>query len=168
MTTEQPTSVERALTGLVVVLSVVFFVWGVAHYGLSADVHERFWSDIFGRADGPMTFRFFLQPAMATIAAIHDGLRDVREGHKSFFWTAMWDPSQPAGRLREGLNSTARIMLLGLGMDVIYQNIVFDQFYPVEALTIAILLAVVPYFIIRWLVERIVRQRASRPTGRDV
>lgn len=158
---------ERMLTRLVVALAVVLFVWGVARYGLSADVHKRFWADIFGRTDGPMTFRFFLQPAMAAIAAIHDGLRDVREGHKSFFWTAVWDRSQPAGRLREGLNSTARIMLLGLGMDVIYQSVVFGRFYPVEALMIAILLAVVPYFIIRWFVERIARRRANDTTGRN-
>ena len=42
--------------------------------------------------------------------------------------------------------STARVALLGIGMDAIYQFMVLKNFYPVEALIIAILLAVVPYF----------------------
>jgi hypothetical protein len=90
---------------------------------------------------------------MAAIAALHDGIDDVRRGHKAFFWTALWDRTQPTGRLREGLNSTARIVLLGLSMDVIYQHKVLHTFYPIEAVLMAILLAVVPYFVFRWIIE---------------
>ena len=109
-----------------------------------------------------MTFRFFLQPTMAAIAALHDGIKDAREGHKSFFWTAWRDSTQHTGRLREGLLSTARIMLLGISMDVIYQFKVLDRFYPVEALVMAILLAVIPYFVFRWIVERAARWWLAR------
>ena len=89
--------------------------------------------------------------------ALPDSIKDARLGHKSFFWTALWDPSQPSGRLREGLVSTARVALLGISMDMIYQYRVLDHFYPVEALMMAVLLAVIPYFILRWLFERIAR-----------
>jgi len=37
-------------------------------------------------------------------------------------------PRERAGRLREGLNATARIIALGLVMDVIYQAIVSGHF----------------------------------------
>ena len=77
-----------------------------------------------------MTFRFYLQPAMAALAALPDGIRDARLGHKSFFWSAWWDRNASAGRLREGAISTARVVLLGLSMDVIYQFKVLDRFYP--------------------------------------
>ncbi len=53
----------------------------------------------------------------------------------------------------KGCRSTARIVLLGLSMDVIYQLKVLHTFYPVEAVLMAILLAVVPYFVFRWIVE---------------
>lgn len=152
----------RLLTWLVVILTAALFVWGVSQYGLSTEVRDRFWTDIVGRTDGPMTFRFFLQPVMAFLAALQDGIRDARLGHKSFFWTAIWDPSQPAGRLREGLVATARIMLLGIGMDVIYQHMVFQTFSPVEALLLALLLAVIPYFIFRWIVEFVARRWLAR------
>ena len=153
MTTRQPSPINSVMTWAVLAVSVVLIMLGIAWYGFSLDVHHRFWNDMFARFGGPMTFRFFLQPSMAAIAALPDGIRDAREGHKAFFWTAWRDRSQTAGRLREGLLSTARIMLLGLSMDAIYQFTVLKTFYPVEALVIALLLAVVPYFIFRWVVE---------------
>ena len=53
------------------------------------------------------------------------------------------------GRLRGGLIATARIILLGIAMDVIYQFLVFETFYPAQALLIALLLAFIPYLLIR-------------------
>ena len=50
------------------------------------------------------------------------------------------NPHERIGRLREGLNATARIILLGLVMDVIYQIIVLKTFYPVEAVIVALCL----------------------------
>jgi hypothetical protein len=49
------------------------------------------------------------------------------------------------------------VVLLALGMDAIYQAKVFDCFYPAEALVMAPLLAVIPYFVLRWIVEFLAR-----------
>lgn len=103
---------------------------------------------------------------MAGIAALHDGLKDARQGHKSFFWSAWGDSGQQTGRLREGLIATARILLLGISMDVIYQLRALESFYPAEAAVIAILLAVVPYFIFRWIVEHFARWWFARKSDR--
>jgi hypothetical protein len=59
------------------------------------------------------------------------------------------NPRERIERLNEGLNATARIILLGLVMDVIYQIIVLKRFYPAEAVIVALLFAFVPYVIIR-------------------
>ncbi len=162
MTSDTPSHGAVTFTWLVLALTVMLLAWGAIRYGFSFDVHQRFWSDIFARFGGPMTFRFFLQPTMAAIAALHDGIKDAREGHKSFFWTAWRDSTQHTGRLREGLLSIARIMLLGISMDVIYQFKELETFYPAEAAMIAILLAVVPYFVFRWIVEYIARWWIAR------
>ena len=154
---EGPSRFAKALTWIAVTLSVVMVAVAIAKYGLTLEVQKRFWADIVARASGPMTFRFYLQPTMAAIAALHDGLNDTRRGHHAFFWTALWDPSQRSGRLREGFIATARILLLGLCMDTIYQFKVLDQFYPAEAVMISFLLAVLPYFVFRWIVERVSR-----------
>ena len=65
------------------------------------------------------------------------------------------NPATVGGRLHEGLIATARILLLGLVMDVIYQAIVFDTFHPGEAAIISILLAFVPYLLLRGPATRI-------------
>ncbi|WP_441229631.1 hypothetical protein AB7828_05615 [Tardiphaga sp. 215_C5_N2_1] len=156
--TAAPTSAfARRLTSAAIVLSVVLLLLGAYRYGWSMEIHRRFWVDIFERLHGPMTFRFYLQPMMALLAALPDGIRDARLGHRSFFWSAWWDRNASTGRLREGVTSVARIVLLGISMDVIYQFKVLDRFYPVEALMMAIMLAVIPYFVFRWIVELIAR-----------
>jgi len=154
---DEPSRFARILTRFVLVLCAVMVALGIYWYGWSMEVNERFWSDIFARAHGPMTFRFYLQPTMAAIAAVHGGINDARYGHRAFFWTALWDQTQRTGRLKQGLISTARIMLLGISMDVVYQLRVEHRFYPAEAVMIAILLAVIPYFVFRWIVEQVAR-----------
>jgi hypothetical protein len=153
------------LAKLVLVLAVVLIVAGVVWHGVTAESLRRFWHDLVERPDAPMRFRFVLQPLMAAIAAIHDGRGDARAGRSPYFMTVLRNPQERVGRLREGLNATARIILLGLVMDVIYQLIVLKTFFPNQALVIALLLAFVPYLIIRGLVLRVARSRIRGPRG---
>jgi hypothetical protein len=69
------------------------------------------------------------------------------------------NPRERARRLNEGVNATARIILLCLVMDMIYQVIVLKQFYPAEAVIVALLFAFVPYVIVRGPAARIARRR---------
>jgi hypothetical protein len=77
-----------------------------------------------------MWFRFILQPLMAMLAAIHHGVGDARARRSPYFVTVLRNPGEGIGRLCEGLNATARAILLGLIMDVIYQALVLPTFYP--------------------------------------
>jgi hypothetical protein len=61
------------------------------------------------------------------------------------------------------VNATARIILRGRAMDTVYQIIVFKAFYPYEALIIALLLAFVPYLLIRGITSRISRWYRAYP-----
>jgi hypothetical protein len=150
---------------LVVVLIVAFVVVGFAMYGFSAEVRARIWQNLLDRPSGPMTFRFFLQPIMATIAAYFDGVKDARSGRRPFLETVLADPAKRAGRLHEAVIATARILLLGLIMDGIYQFIEFDTFHPAEAVIIALLLAFWPYVVIRGLIARVARRWFSRESA---
>ena len=150
------------LAKAVIVVAIVLFATGILWHGVSLKVVEQFWHDLVERPDGPMRFRFVLQPVMATIVAIRDGLKDARSGRSPYFATVLANPQERVGRLREGLNATARIIALGLVMDVIYQAIVFKTFYPDQALVVALVLAFVPYLIIRGVTARILRGRPSR------
>ena len=145
------------LAQLAVALMVAFVAVGVAWYGISAEVRERIWQNLLDRPGGTMTFRFILQPIMATIAALFDGVKDARTGRSPYLWTIFSVPEKRGSRLREGLISTARIVLLGLFMDLIYQFIEFKSFHPAEAVIIALLLAFAPYLLLRGPCARIVR-----------
>ncbi|MGC1579253.1 MAG: hypothetical protein WA813_24560 [Beijerinckiaceae bacterium] len=147
------------LAKLVIALAVLLFVAGVVWHGVTYATIRRLSYDLFERTDAPMRFRFVLQPLMAAIVAVHDGREDARAGRPPYFVTMLRNARERVGLLREGLNATARIILLGLVMDVIYQALVLKTFYPNEALAIALLLAFLPYLIIRGLVLRIARSR---------
>jgi hypothetical protein len=162
MRKDEPSRSALTLTWVALVISVVLLLWGIVSYGLDPSVNPTFWNDIRARFGGPMTFRFFLQPTMAFIAALPDGIHDAKLGRSGFFWAAWGSPDAKTGRLREGLISTARIMLLGISMDVIYQFRVFDRFFPVEALVMAVLLALIPYFLFRGIIERVARWWLAR------
>ena len=155
----QPVSKSQALFAqLAVVLIIAFIVAGAVWYGVSEEVRQRVWQNLLDRPGGPMTFRFILQPCMAAIAALHDGVNDAKLGRAPYFWTVLTNTSERGGRLYEGLISTARIILLGLCMDVIYQAIVLKTFYPGEAVIVALALAFLPYLLLRGPIARIARR----------
>jgi hypothetical protein len=121
----------------------------------------RGWEGLAARVGGPMTFRLILQPLMATLLALRAGLKDAREDRPPYFWTVLTEPAQRAELLREGWKSIARVFFLAIIMDVIYQWIMQHWLYPLETMVVAILLAVVPYVLIRGPVNRIARRRRS-------
>jgi hypothetical protein len=165
MSTQMAPRSARIMAWLVVAITAALVVLGLAWYGFSAEVHQRIWRDMAERPGGPMSFRFLLQPTMAFIAALHDGIQDARIHRTPYLRAILRDPAQRGDRLREGLFATARIILLGLGMDAVYQWRVLGTFYPGEALLITFLLAVVPYLVLRGPISVIARRLNHPSTG---
>jgi hypothetical protein len=166
--TEAPSRNQLFQARLAVTLVVGLIVLGVVCYGFSAETLDRVQANLLARPSGPMTFRFILQPAMAAIAALRDGVKDARLGRRPYLWAFLHgvrDPEGRSGRLWEGVVSTARILILGVVMDVIYQSIVLKTFYPAESAIIAILLAFIPYALLRGPFERVARHWVARPAS---
>ncbi len=166
--TDAPSRTQIVQARIAVALLLGLIVVGVVWYGDSYENLGRLWRDILDRPGGPMTFRFILQPAMAIIAALRDGIKDARTGRRPYVWALIHgvrDPQGRSGRLWEGIVSTARIIILGVVMDVIYQWRVLDTFYPIQAAVIAILLAFVPYLVLRGPFERIAYHWVARPAS---
>lgn len=119
----------------------------------------RMVNNLIDRVSGPMTFRLVLQPLMATIFAVRDGLKDAREGRPPYFWTIFSQPDQRRELLREGWKSAGRIFILAIIIDAVYQYIELRWFYPGEALLVAVILAFIPYLILRGPVTRIAKRK---------
>jgi hypothetical protein len=145
------------LPKLVITAAILLIAAGGLWHGITVETLQRLSHDLVDPRRGPMSFRFVLQPLMVAIAAVRAGIKDARTGRSPYFWTVLSNPQKRVERLREGLNATARIILLGIAMDVVYQLIVLKTFYPVEAVIVAFLFAFVPYLVIRGPVARITR-----------
>jgi hypothetical protein len=126
---------------------------------------SRLWTDLIARPEGPFGFRLLLQPLVAALLAVRDGVVDARAGHSPYFWTLLHDPGRRRERLREGVKATLRVVLLGVVIDAVYQFKVHGNVYPGEALGIALLLGFVPYLLIRGPVDRIARRRQGGSHG---
>ena len=121
------------------------------------DLIARGWEGLVSRVGGPLTFRLILQPTMAALLAVLAGLRDARTGRPPYLWTLLTDPAQRVDLLREGWRSIARVFVVAVLMDLVYEWIVGRWFYPLETLIVAVVLAIVPYLVIRGPVNRIAR-----------
>jgi hypothetical protein len=122
------------------------------------DVTTRFVADLIGRLSGPLSFRLILQPMMAAFFALRDGLKEERKDLPPYFWGLF--SASPALRrelIRNGWKAVVKVFSLAVVLDVVYQVIVFRWVYPFEALAVAIILAIVPYVLLRGLVNRLVR-----------
>jgi hypothetical protein len=158
-----PNPYELGLTAWIVLVCFALLVMaGLAWHGLTAETFGRVWQNLVDRPSRQMAFRFALQPTMAAIFAISHGLKDARNNRTPYFWTIVSVPEERAPLLREGLNATARIVLIALVIDTIYQVIEFDTFYPGEVPIIALLLAFLPYVVLRGLVARIARYASGK------
>jgi hypothetical protein len=121
------------------------------------DLLARLSSDLFGRLDGPFSFRFVLQPLMAVIYAARDGIADARKGRPPYFWSFLTREDGRWDLLHEGEKAVARVIALGIVMEVIYQLMVFRWIYPFELIVVVLVLAFVPYLLLRGPINRLAR-----------
>jgi hypothetical protein len=113
--------------------------------------------DLFARFDGPLHFRIIVQPLMATIFAVIDGVKDAKAGKPAYFWALLSTPHYREELLKEGWKSVGKIFILAIILDVIYQIKVHSSVYPGEVLIVAFVLAIVPYVVLRGPINRVVR-----------
>jgi hypothetical protein len=122
------------------------------------DIWMRFVENMLDRVSGPMKFRLLLQPVMASIFAIVSGLKDAKAGKPPYGWALFTDPVHRVDMIKDGWKSVGKIFVLALVLDVVYQIYVLRFVYPGEAIVVALVLAILPYLILRGLVTRIARK----------
>ena len=120
---------------------------------------DDFWlrvvEDMMARVSGPMKLRLILQPLVAVIFAVRAGLADAKGGKPPYFWALVTDPTHRTEMLKDGWKSVGKIFVLALVLDIVDQVLVARFVYPGEAIIVALLLAIVPYLLVRGLVTRI-------------
>jgi len=146
------------LPRMILWLALVMVAAGFILHGVRPANFQRAWQNLLARPSQSLALRFLLQPTVSTILALRDGISDARAGRPPYLWTIVSDPSNGLPHLRDGITATGKIILIAIALDVAYQLIELEKFYPIEALIIAICLAFVPYLLVRGLATRLARR----------
>lgn len=120
------------------------------------DFFGRHWEMLIGRLQGPMTFRFVLQPLMGVIIATRVAYRDAREGRPPYFFLPVFiDRVRRPELLRLAWKDVGKVFGVAFALDVVYELIVYRWVYPGQALIIAVVLGIIPYLLVRGPLTRL-------------
>jgi hypothetical protein len=129
------------------------------------DVLSRIYHHILGRATGPLNFRLVVMPTVVTVLAVRAHLKDVREGRPTPLWAFVKDPVERRRLFRSALKDIGRVFVIAVVLDTTYQLLVFRWVYPAEVLFIAVVCAVVPYYLVRGPITRVLRLMFGKKAG---
>lgn len=115
----------------------------------------RGFENLMSRPDGPLSFRFLIQPTVAIILAIRAGLRDAHNKEAPFLWSLFSNADQRTQLLSQGWKDVRTVFIVALVFDAVFQVMMHSSIFAGELIVTAILLAIVPYVLIRGLVTRI-------------
>jgi hypothetical protein len=115
---------------------------------------RQFFDDMFARLSGPGRLRFIVQPTVAVLLGVRDGVRDLREGVLPFLWVFVQKKLRPKS-LVHAFQSIRDLVSIAIVLDVIFQFIIFDAVHPGAALLLGPVLIAVPYAVSRSLTTQI-------------
>ena len=125
------------------------------------------------RLAGPANFRFILQPLIAAIAGIRDGVSDAKLGLRPYGFAVLFDSNSRGELLGAALKRTAIPLLVGVVIDMVVQWMLFQRVLFSAAILVGVLLVGLPYIVARGVTNRILHRRykdrvapGSAPAGR--
>jgi hypothetical protein len=119
------------------------------------DLLTRFTTELIGRIDGPLHFRLYIQPLMAVIFALRDGVKDAHAGRAAYGWALLVDSEHRRYLMENGWKGIRNVFLVAWVLDLVYQFIEIGRLRPIQGFFIAVLLAVVPYVLLRGPANRL-------------
>jgi hypothetical protein len=120
---------------------------------------KEFFGDLLARLSGAGRLRFILQPTVATVIGIRDGIKDAREGRPPFLQALMSGHAGKNALLRSAFVSVRDLISIAILLDVISQFLIFRRIHPGAALLVGPVLIAVPYGVSRAWTNRVSRTR---------
>lgn len=122
----------------------------------------NFVSELAGRLDGPLHFRFIVQPIMAAIFAFRDGRIDAKKNRDPYLWAILTKPRHRKFLVNNGWKGISKVFILACVLDLIYQLITERSLNIRQALIVACLLSLFPYTLLRGLTNRFIVMRRKK------
>lgn len=115
---------------------------------------------LIGRLDGPLHFRFLLQPLVAAIIGYRDGAKDARSGAPPYFgMLTQVGRAERKAMIQDAWSSIGKVFILAFILDCAFQYLVYKSIGVVAAALVAVILAIMPYLILRGLVNRVISKK---------
>ena len=122
-------------------------------------MEEEIAAGFMTRLDGPFSLRFFLQPTMAILFAIKDGMKDARTGQEHYLWSLLFRPGQRRERIAGAWASIGKVTVMAVALDSLFQWMVMGEIKLTVSLLMAAFLCVLPYSLLRGPVSRLAERR---------
>ncbi|MNJ90990.1 hypothetical protein D3C87_86330 [compost metagenome] len=123
--------------------------------GVIAEMIERGWEGFLERPGGHLGLRFYIQPGVAILLAVRDGIRDSKRGGYPFLSAIFHYPVKRRQILKNAWLQIRNVFFVSVILDIIYQFMKHEfVIYPMETVFTATCLALVPYVIFRSLTGR--------------
>jgi hypothetical protein len=82
------------------------------------------------RLTGPMSFRFILQPLVATLLGIRDGLNDARAGRPPYLWDLIVRPEGRRRQIEQAVESLAKPIIVAIIVDAMGLQFTVTLLFP--------------------------------------
>jgi hypothetical protein len=158
---QRVTLILAFLTVIALALSIPGSLREAFHNGGFYLFSVEFFEDIPMRLAGPGRFRFVMQPLMAIMLGVANGLADARAGTPPFLFGLLFHRDLRKKLAWSGFTTVANLLLMGILLDFVFQWIILGAAYPGAALVVGPVLVVLPYSAARALSNR-AAQRAKR------
>jgi hypothetical protein len=155
----------------IILASVTLLVLAISAPASLRDAYDRggfylfsrdFIEDIPKRLAGPGRFRFILQPLIATILGIRNGLGDARAGRPPYLWGILFHRHLRGELVKTSFQAVANLLLMGILLDSLFQWVILGACYPGAALVVGPVLIMGPYTVGRALSNRLAGLRNNR------
>lgn len=155
------TIILAAVTLLVLVFSAPLSLRNAHDRGGLYLFSRGFIEDIPKRLAGPGRFRCLLQPLIATILGIRNGLGDARAGRPPYLWGMLFHRHLRSELVRTSFQALANLLLMGILLDSLFQWVILGVSYPGAALVVGPVLITAPYAVARALSNRLAGLRKN-------
>jgi hypothetical protein len=118
---------------------------------------------VAARLAGPFSFRFVLQPIVAIVLGVRDGIRDGRQGRPSFLLDFCRNPQRRKPHLQQVSRRLLLPLTVAIVLDGFVQFLLFGWIRVSGAVTAGPVLMGLPYIIARAVTSWIVCRRTAYP-----
>ena len=121
-----------------------------------------FLEGLMARLNGPMNFRFLLQPLMALFFAFRDGRADARAGRPPYFWALFTQPEHRREMLASGWHGVGKVFVIAIILDLVFQYVALGGLrWSGGAIIAGVILAILPYLLLRGPINRLTKHGSA-------